>query len=181
MAPEKAITKRCPVPAGQGHLIGGQQELQTDPLPPGQERPPRQPHTAGRGDTAALGVPLTSRLCSHKKAPHPASPQEPPLPGTHFPQRSSPLESLPRSFTPRQRRAVARVHLLIPRHRGRGAGFFRWPSAPTARARAAGSARESRSPTSGKRSAALREQPLRRQSRPGRSRTEGHEPPFHGT
>lgn len=79
MAPEKALTERCPAPAGRGHLTGGQQELRTDPSPRVRRGSPGR-----HGVPAALGVPLTSQRCSHRKAPHPARPQEQPLPGSPF-------------------------------------------------------------------------------------------------
>lgn len=76
------------MPAGQDHRTGGQQELQTDPssqVRRGSLGSPAPPRTAGHGDPAALGVPLTSRRCGHKKAPRPSSSQEPRLPGSPFP------------------------------------------------------------------------------------------------
>lgn len=162
MAPEKALTKRSPCPQGRITAPAGSRSCRrTPPLrlgeaPSAAPRRPAQPDTAIQQRWGFRSPPGGAATKRHRA---PRARRSRGSPAAHFPQRSSPLKSLPRSFTPRQRRADTRVHLLIPQHRGRGAGVLRWPSAPTARARAAGSARGSRSPTSGRRSAAHHEQP----------------------
>lgn len=97
------------------------------------EASPAAPHRRTRRSSSAGGSRSPPSGAATKRHRSPRGRKNRRSPAAHSAKRTSPLKSRPRSFTPSKRNAVTRVRLLILRYRGRDAGFFRLPSAPTAR------------------------------------------------